>query len=145
MCTEQGSPPNGFPSCVWAIPATGGEVLLDTVGSTSEAEVRQAIAERRAPKLAPHSVTQAESARAVDAVQRSTFEFTGVLDSHLPDYTPPGGTEPVTVMVGQFETDVGGIHITIYVHHNGGVTIVYEFSNGGGLIYDSEHGWFTLM
>lgn len=145
VCTAQGSPPNGFPSCVWSIPATGGNVLLDTVGSASASEVRKAIAERRAPKLAPHTVTHSEGALAVNAVQHSTLELTGVLGNELPGYAPPGGNEPVTVMIGTFETDLGGIHITIYVHNNGGVTIVYEFPNGGGLIYDSEHGWFTLM
>ncbi|MCE9669993.1 hypothetical protein LY474_19520 [Myxococcus stipitatus] len=57
VCAGQGSPPSGFPSCVWSIPVPGGEVLLDTVGSASALEVRQALAEGRAPNLAPHVVT----------------------------------------------------------------------------------------
>ena len=62
VCAGQGSPPAGFPSCVWSIPVAGGEALLDTAGSASASEVRQALSEGRAPNLAPHVVTDEEGA-----------------------------------------------------------------------------------
>ncbi|WP_338262262.1 hypothetical protein [Corallococcus caeni] len=150
VCAEQGSPPSGFPSCVWSIPVTGGEVLFDTVGSASASEVRKALAEGRAPNLAPHVVTDEEGALTVEALLLATSELSDVIGSELPAYELPDGDEQVTVMAGTLSGPWGQpgqlVMLKIYFYNwgNGHWTLVIEFSPHRGVAYDSEHGWFIL-
>ncbi|NNB99682.1 hypothetical protein HJC10_37935 [Corallococcus exiguus] len=151
VCVAHGSPPSGFPSCVWSIPVTGGEVLLDTVGIASASELRKARAEGRAPNLAPHVVTDEEGAGAVEALLQATGELSGVMGSELPTYELPDGDAQATVMGGTLigpwgqsgQTAMFGVYI--YDWGNGHRTIIFEFSEGNGIFYDTDIGWGYLF
>jgi len=152
VCAGQGSPPSGFPSCVWSIPVQGGEVLLDTAGSASAAEVRQALAEGRAPNLAPHVMSDEEGALAVEALLLATGSLSDVIGSALPTYELPSSDEQVSVLAGTLRGAVGSSgqeamsKLYFYNWGNGHFTIIFEFENAhDGFGYDSKGGWFILQ
>ncbi|NTX41681.1 hypothetical protein HUA78_45365 [Myxococcus sp. CA033] len=151
VCTEQGLPPSGFPSCVWSIPVAGGEVLLDTVGSASASEVRQALAEGRAPNLAPHVVSDEEGALAVEALVLATSSLSDVIVGELPTYEQPNGDVQVSVLAGTLTGPWGPtgqeamLKIYFYNWGHGHWTIIIEFSEHNGVGYDSKGGWFNLQ
>ncbi|NRD66085.1 hypothetical protein HRD49_30455 [Corallococcus exiguus] len=151
VCAGEGSPPSGFPSCVWSIPVTGGEVLLDTVGTASASELRQAWAEGRAPRLAPHVVTNGEGTLAVDALLHATGELSDVIGSELPTYELPDGDAQATVMAGTLIGPWGQsgqmslFKIAFYNWGNGHWTIIIEVSDHNGFFYDTKIGWGYLL
>ncbi|NPD26126.1 hypothetical protein [Corallococcus exiguus] len=150
VCSGAGSPPSGFPTCVWSIPVTGGEVLFDTVGTASASEIRQAWAEGRAPKLAPHVLTGGEGALAVEALLYATGELSSVLGSEMPTYEMPTGEAQATVMTGTLVGPWGqsGQTVMFKVHFydwgNGRWTIIFEFGENNGFFYDTTIGWGYL-
>lgn len=149
-CGGQGSPPSGFPSCVWSIPVVGGEVRLDTVGTASASEVRQALAEGHAPELSAHVLSEEEGALAVEAVLLATSSLPDVVGSELPAYEPPLGDAQVSVLTGTFEgpLDSSGqeamAKIYFYNWGRGQWTIIFELRPHVGWGYDSKNGWFVL-
>ncbi|AKF85107.1 hypothetical protein MFUL124B02_09415 [Myxococcus fulvus 124B02] len=151
VCGGQGSPPSGFPSCVWSVPVAGGEALLDTVGTASASEVRQALAEGRAPQLSAHVLSDAEGALAVEALLFVAGSLPDVVVGELPTYAPPLGDAQVSVLGGTLEGPFGSsgqeAMFKFYFYNWGGGhwTIVLEFSEHNGVMYDSKFGWFDLM
>lgn len=151
VCAGQGSPPAGFPSCVWSIPVAGGEALLDTAGSASASEVRQALSEGRAPNLAPHVVTDEEGALVGQALLLATSSLSEALGSDLPTYELPSGDEQVTVIEGTLTGQSGPtgqeVMLKIYFYNwgHGHWTIIFEVNEHEGVGYDSKGGWFTLL
>ncbi|NOJ84861.1 hypothetical protein HNV26_04200 [Myxococcus xanthus] len=144
VCAEQGSPPSGFPSCVWSIPMEGGEVLLDVVGTASASEVRQAHAEMREPKLTPHVLTDEEGALVVEGLLHATSTLSDVVVSELPIYEHPDGDEPVIVLTGRLYGFGGLTRIDIEDRGGGHFTYIFFFRTGGNVAYDTQFGWGTF-
>lgn len=140
VCAEDGSPPASFPNCVWAIPVEGGEVLFDTVGTTSASEVLAAMAEGRDPSLTSHALTGEEGALVVEAVAHTLREFSGVVLDDLPTYVPPDRDGPVVVIDGVARyLNIGRFSVILW--SDGNFTVWFKFPGGRTVFYDSQHGW----